>query len=141
MGMDPRVTRRISEFLWNVLLGLSILLGGFLLVVMGDGPSNWPTYHSGWLILGGIPILAIYTIVALIVPPPRSFSSPKLQGLYAAGLLLGGIILAMVELRVGSACCSNPKISQFIALFSFSWSPGIVVVALVLGIKKKTFEK
>ncbi len=124
----PAVGSRLGEFIYGLLLGILLYMSGFFLVLMGDGPSNWPSYHAGGILISGLLPLFVYTLFASLSPPLPPLNAPRIQAFYVIWLLVGAGLMSLTEKLIGSECCSNPEIRQKIFYFSVAWPLAFVIV-------------
>ena len=119
--MSPGFVRYLLLFVTMA----TLFLGGGFLLDKGDGPSNWPTYHAGTLMLYSVLVVAcIYVPIkffALSQPVNRIFQ-------FVGWILVGTVGLCFIELlsRPGD-CCANPSIRMVITTFTLVWK-GLLMI-------------
>jgi hypothetical protein len=130
---EPSIGSRLAGVGLTTLTGIAFAFAGFMGVVIGDGPSDMPVYHPGWMLLGTIPFLALYLLVELMVAPAAFLRAPRAHIAFVCWMAIGACIVGAIEHAHPGECCSDPKISNLIVTISIAW-PSAFGAAILIGL-------
>ena len=128
---EPSIGSRLAGVGITTLTGIAFVFAGFMGVVIGDGPSDLPVYHPGWMLLGTIPFFALYLLVELMVAPAAFLRAPRAHIAFVGWMAIGACIVGAIEHAHPGECCSDPQIGKMIGMVTFAWPTSFAVALLV----------